>query len=138
MTSHGFERLDRTSRDVVLNVSSRTGGTDVSVSASYVSFTTLIGAQATTAPDDLARRLTHYVGFGRPLSGREHELLEFAGRVVTIRERQIAADIADGFRQASASSDPPAVGRLLFAELYERLSRRPRNPGSPDRQHMDE
>ena len=97
----------------------------------------VIGAQATTAPDDLARRLTNYAGFGRPLSGREHELLEFAGRVVAIRERQIATDIADRFRQASTSSDPPAVGRLLFTELYERQSRRPRNPGSPDRQRMD-
>ena len=28
----------------------------------------VIGAQATTAPDHLARRLTHYAGFGRPLS----------------------------------------------------------------------
>jgi len=99
----------------------------------------VIGAQATTAPDDLARCLTHYCGFGRPLSGREQEMLEFAGRVVAIRERQIAADIADRFRLVSTSSDPPAVGRLLFTELYaERLSRRPRNPGSPDRRRMDE
>jgi len=98
----------------------------------------VIGAQATTAPGDLARRLTHFAGFGRSLSGREHELLEFAGRVVAIRERQIAADIADRFQQASTSSNPPAVGRLLFTELYERLSRRPMNPGSPYRQHMDE
>jgi len=66
-------------------------------------------------------------------------MLEFAGRVVAIRERQIAADIADQFRLASTSSDQPAVGRLLFTELYaERLSRRPRNPGSPDRRRMDE
>jgi len=87
--------------------------------------------QSDESPDQLARRLACSTVFGRSLSGREHELAEFALRVTALCERHFARDLEEIMCMIRNSVDPQKTAGVLYSQYINKLRQRPRRPDSP-------
>jgi hypothetical protein len=82
--------------------------------------------------DVLARRLTISTTLGRPLSGAEHELVEFAFRIMSTVERGVADGLMRFYQSVSMVRDPEHA-RRAFQQLHRSLSSRPNSSDEPYR-----
>ena len=87
--------------------------------------------QSDESPDQFARRLARSSVFGRLLSGREHELAEFARRVAALCERHFARDLEEIMCMIQNSVDPQRTAGVLYRKYVDKLRQRPRRPDSP-------
>ena len=73
--------------------------------------------------EELARRLTMSSVLGHPLAGDEHELVEFALRVMAVVEKFLAGEIRNLFRLAELHREPVII-RQAFTQFYSSLTAR--------------
>jgi hypothetical protein len=80
--------------------------------------------QPDVSPDVLARRAVHSTILGRPLSGQEHELAEFAFRAMAAMERHMANELRRVYSEVQQIREPDHA-RHAFNELLQSFSSRP-------------
>jgi hypothetical protein len=77
-----------------------------------------------THPDVLARHLARSTYFGRPIGGGEHELVEFALRIMAVTERMIGHELDDVYREVNVVRNADYT-RQSFDDFRNGLMSRP-------------